>query len=151
MTTALTAEESLRSNKTFTWIIYGLYAAGFLVGITSIAAIILNYVKRADVAGTFLESHFRWQIRTFWISLIVAIVGMILTLVLIGIFVLIADAVWVIYRLVIGAVKLNENQPIVEGASSASRPEARTGRRPGRARGQPTGIGRGRPEESMAT
>ena len=64
MATALTAEESLRSNKTFTWIIYGLYAAGFLVGITSIAAIILNYVKRADVAGTFLESHLRSQIRT---------------------------------------------------------------------------------------
>ena len=51
----LTPEESLRSNKTFTSIIHGLYAEGFLVGITSIAAIILNYVKRADVAGTFLE------------------------------------------------------------------------------------------------
>ena len=115
MTTTLTPEESLRSNKTLTWIVYGLYAASFLVGITSIVAIILNYVKRADVAGTYLESHFRWQIRTFWISLIVAIVGMILTLVVIGLFVLLADAVWVIYRLVIGAVKLNDNQPIAEG------------------------------------
>ena len=72
-------------------------------------------MKRADVAGSYLESHFRWQIRTFWISLIVAIVGMILTLVVIGLFVLLADAVWVIYRLVIGAVKLNDNQPIAEG------------------------------------
>ncbi len=55
--------------------IYGLYGASFLVGITSIVAIILNYVKRGDVAGTYLESHFTWQIRTFWISVIVAIVG----------------------------------------------------------------------------
>ena len=113
--TELTTEDTLRSNKTLTWIIYGLYGASFLVGITSIVAIILNYVKRGDVAGTFLESHFRWQIRTFWISLIVAIIGLVLMLVLVGWLVLLADMVWVIYRLVIGAVKLNENQPIAEG------------------------------------
>ena len=115
MTELTTADESLRSKKTLTWIAYGLYAASFLVGITSIVAIILNYVKRGDMAGTFLESHFNWQIRTFWISLIVAIIGVVLMLVLIGWLVLVADMVWVIYRLVIGAVKLNENQPIVEG------------------------------------
>ena len=113
--TELTTEDTLRSNKTLTWIIYGLYGASFLVGITSIVAIILNSVKRGDVAGTFQESHFRWQIRTFWISLIVAIIGLVLMLVLVGWLVLLADMVWVIYRLVIGAVKLNENQPIVEG------------------------------------
>lgn len=113
--TAVPTEDSLRSNKTLTWIIYGLYAGSFLLGFTSIVAIILNYVKRGDVAGTFLESHFRWQIRTFWISLIVAIIGMVLMLVLIGWFVLVADMIWVIYRLVIGAVKLNEDKPIVEG------------------------------------
>ena len=95
-----TTDDKLRSNKTLTWVIYGLYAASFLVGITSIVAIILNYVKRGDVAGTYLESHFTWQIRTFWISLIVAIIGMVLMLVLIGWLVLIADMVWVVYRLV---------------------------------------------------
>ncbi len=110
-----TPEDTLRSNKTLTWVIYGLYAASFLVGITSIVAIIMNYVKRGDVAGTFLESHFTWQIRTFWISLIVGIIGFVLTLVLIGFLVLLLDAVWVIYRLVMGALKLNENKPIVEG------------------------------------
>ena len=55
-----TADDKLRSNKTLTWVIYGLYGASFLVGITSIVAIILNYVKRGDVAGTYLESHFTW-------------------------------------------------------------------------------------------
>jgi uncharacterized membrane protein len=108
-------EETLRSNKTLTWVIYGLYAASFLIGITWIVAIILNYVKRGDVAGTYLESHFNWQIRTFWISLIASIVGVLLMIVLVGWLVLLAVAVWVIYRLVIGALKLSEGKPIVEG------------------------------------
>ena len=110
-----TADDKLRSNKTLTWVIYGLYAASFLVGITSIVAIILNYVKRGDVAGSYLESHFTWQIRTFWISVIVAIIGALLMLVLVGWLVWLADMVWVVYRLVVGGLKLSENQPIVEG------------------------------------
>jgi uncharacterized membrane protein len=115
MTEITTSEDSLRSNKTLTWVIYGLYGASFLIGITWIVAIILNYVKRGDVAGTYLESHFNWQIRTFWISLIASIVGVLLMIVLIGWLVLLAVAVWVIYRLVIGALKLSEGKPIVEG------------------------------------
>ena len=110
-----TTDDKLRSNKTLTWVIYGLYAASFLLGITSIVAIILNYVKRGDVAGTYLESHFTWQIRTFWIGVIVAIVGALLMLVLVGWLVWLADMVWVIYRLVVGGLKLSESQPIVEG------------------------------------
>ena len=110
-----TTDDTLRANKTLTWVIYGLYAASFLVGFTSIVAIIINYVKRGDVAGTYLESHFRWQIRTFWISLIVAIIGIVLMIVLVGWLVLLADMVWVIYRLVIGAIRLSEDKPIAEG------------------------------------
>ena len=110
-----TADDKLRSNKTLTWVIYGLYEASFLVGITSIVAIILNYVKRGDVAGTYLESHFTWQIRTFWISVIVAIIGALLMLVLVGWLVWLADMVWVVYRLVMGGLRLSESQPIVEG------------------------------------
>ena len=113
--TDLSPDERLQSNKTLTWIIYGLYAASFLIGITGIVAIVMNYVKRGDVAGTFLESHFTWQIRTFWISLVVAIVGMLLMVVMVGWLVLVADMVWVIYRLVVGAIRLNENRPVVEG------------------------------------
>lgn len=54
---------------------YALQAIGFFVGITYIVAIIINYVKRDDVKGTWLESHFRWQMRTFWFSLLWAIIG----------------------------------------------------------------------------
>jgi len=56
-------------NKSITQVIYGLYAASLVVGVTSIAAIILNYVKRDEVAGTLYESHLRWQMRTFWFGL----------------------------------------------------------------------------------
>jgi uncharacterized membrane protein len=101
--------------KTLAWIAYGLYALGFVVGLTSIAAIILNYVKRADVKGTIAESHFEWQIRTFWFGLLWSFVGMVLMLVIIGWLVLLADLVWVIYRLVVGALALNDGRPIASG------------------------------------
>ncbi|WP_247869935.1 hypothetical protein [Methylophaga sp. SB9B] len=52
--------------KTLTIIIYALQAASFIVGLTFLVAVIINYIKRDDVRGTWLESHFRWQIRTFW-------------------------------------------------------------------------------------
>ena len=50
-------------------------AASFIFGITYIIAVIINYVKKDDVKGTWLESHFTWQIRTFWYSLLFGIIG----------------------------------------------------------------------------
>ena len=87
-------------------------AAGFFVGLTWIVAVVMNYVKRDDVRGTWLESHFDWQIRTFWWGLLWAVVGGILTLVVVGIAVLFADAVWIIYRIVKGWLNLVENKPL---------------------------------------
>lgn len=104
--------ERERSLKRLTAVLYGLYAASWLVAITAIVAIVINYVKREDVAGTFLESHFRWQIRTFWFGLAWAVLGAVLAVVLIGIPILFADAVWVIYRIVKGWLRLNENRPM---------------------------------------
>lgn len=101
-----------QSAKTLTTIIYALYAASFVVGVTAIVAIILNYLKRDDVAGTFLESHFRWQMRTFWFGLLWGVVGFITTFLLIGFVVLVANAIWIIYRLVKGWLYLSENKPM---------------------------------------
>lgn len=59
--------EQLQSNKTLTLVLYILYiAAIFSAGLLAIVALIINYVKRRDVEGTWLASHFTWQIRTFW-------------------------------------------------------------------------------------
>ena len=108
----LVIPEDLKSAKTLTAVIYGLYAASFIVGLSAIAGIIMNYVKKEDMAGTFLESHFRWQIRTFWFGLLWSVLGALTLLVLVGWAILFANAVWVIYRLVKGSLRLYENKPM---------------------------------------
>jgi uncharacterized membrane protein len=111
-------------------VIYGLHAltvvtglmtsafvlTAFLTGWPSIIAVVLSYVKRDAARGTFLESHFRWQIRTFWFALMWVMVAMLLTFTLIGIplaFALAAGAgVWVIYRVIRGWLNLNDRSPM---------------------------------------
>src|SRR5256884_6156859 len=102
-------EQELRNIGTA---VYALQAAGFFVGITWIVAVIVDYVKREDAAGTWLESHFRWQIRTFWWGLLWGVIGGLLALVLVGFVVLFADAVWIIYRIVKGWLRLSENRAL---------------------------------------
>lgn len=92
----------------------------FLLGWPSIIAVIINYVKRPDARGTWLESHFTWQIRTFWFAMLwaalVIMVGALLAIVLIGfaiwIFGLFALGIWAIYRIVRGWMRLNARQPM---------------------------------------
>jgi uncharacterized membrane protein len=96
-------------------VVYALQAAGFFVGITWIVAIVVDYVKRDDARGTWLESHFRWQIRTFWWGLLWAVIGAITFLVIVGWFILAADAIWIIYRIVKGWLNLAENKPVPVG------------------------------------
>lgn len=96
--------------KTITALVYALQACSFLLGFTYIAAIIINYVKRKDVMGTWLESHFLWQMRTFWYSLLWIIISSITTPILIGFLGFAIVAVWVIYRIVKGWMYLSENR-----------------------------------------
>lgn len=98
--------------KTLTIIIYALQAASFIVGLTFLVAVIINYIKRDDVRGTWLESHFRWQIRTFWFCLLWGLLGAFLSAVVIGIFILLANAIWVIYRIAKGWINVTDNKPM---------------------------------------
>jgi uncharacterized membrane protein len=92
--------------------VYILQALSFFVGgITGLAGVIVNYVKLDDVRGTWIEPHFRWQIRTFWISLLWGIIGFITTFIIIGWLILAVVAIWVIYRIVKGALALNDGLP----------------------------------------
>jgi uncharacterized membrane protein len=109
---AVAISQNERSAKSLTTLIYVLYAVSFLVGITAIAAIVMNYLKKDDVAGTFLESHFRWQIRTFWFGLLWTVVGAALMVVLVGWVVLVVAGVWMVYRIVKGMLRLNDNKPM---------------------------------------
>lgn len=107
--------ENERSAKTLTTIIYALYAASFLFGITAIVAIMMNYIKKDDVVGTFFESHFTWQMRTFWFGLLWMVIGGITVFILIGWLILSVNTLWIIYRIVKGWLNLNDNKPMAVG------------------------------------
>ncbi|MBX6319046.1 hypothetical protein [Pigmentiphaga sp.] len=100
----------LQSAKNLTMVIYALYALSLVVGVSSIAAIIINYIKKGDVAGTWLESHFRWQIRTFWFAVLWGIVGALTVWLFIGWVVWFVAFIWFIYRIVKGWLNLNDGK-----------------------------------------
>src|SRR5262249_48598714 len=97
----------------------------FIFGLPSIIAVIINYARRSAVRGTFLESHFAWQIRTFWYAALWAFVGIVLWVVLaivligflIGPAVLLITGAWVIYRVVRGWLALRQRRPMPVGPS----------------------------------
>lgn len=96
--------------ETITTVVYVLQALSFVIGLSFIAAVIVNYVKQSEVEGTWLESHFLWQIRTFWYSVLWSIIGFVLVFVLVGYLVLLADAIWVLYRIIKGWMNLSEGK-----------------------------------------
>lgn len=102
--------------KQLTLIIYILYALSVFAGITAIAGIIINYLKQNDVQGTFLASHFRWQIRTFWYGVLWAVVGFVTAPILIGFVVWTVASIWLVYRLVRGLLNLNDEKPMYSGS-----------------------------------
>jgi uncharacterized membrane protein len=106
--------EQLANLKQITLVVYILQALGYLTGgLTAIVAIVINYIKKEDVAGTLYESHFTWQIRTFWWGLLWGVVGFVLVFVVVGFVVWFVAWIWMIYRVVKGWLKLTENQPVV--------------------------------------
>jgi uncharacterized membrane protein len=88
----------------------------FVGGIPSIAAVILNYVKRSATRGTLLESHFRWQIRTFWYALLWVVVAVAFVLTVVGVVIavpiMVVLTLWVVYRIARGWLALNERRPL---------------------------------------
>ena len=108
----MTQTIELNQLKQYNLITYILYLVGFVVGITGLIAIIMNYVKRNEMRGTWLESHVDWQIKTFWYSLIGYIVGFLLTAILIGYVIILVVFIWHVYRLIKGLIALNDNKPI---------------------------------------
>lgn len=90
-------------------VVYILQALVFFTGgITALAGVIINYIKLDEVAGTWIEPHFRWQIRTFWLGLFWTVLGTITTILLIGWLILLLTSIWLIYRVVRGALALND-------------------------------------------
>nr|WP_242697789.1 hypothetical protein [Bordetella holmesii] len=101
--------------RTLAHVSYGLFALGFLtggiLGVATLAAVVLMYLKRSDTAGTVYASHFDWLLRTFWWSLLWLAISFVLTLIYIGWIGMIATVVWVLYRLIRGWLALLEGNP----------------------------------------
>jgi uncharacterized membrane protein len=124
------ATEPLPSVLTIANIVYALHTLAIVIGVAgaativgsfvgsvpSIIAVILNYVKRGDARGTWVESHYRWQIRTFWYALLWFVIGWILIFTIVGIIIgwpiLVALTVWLIYRIARGWLRLRDRQPM---------------------------------------
>lgn len=102
-------KDPMRNLAVAVYILQGL--SFFLGGITGLAGVIVNYVKLDEVQGTWIEPHFRWQIRTFWIGLLWGVIGFITTFIIIGWLILLAISIWVIFRIVKGALALNDGLP----------------------------------------
>ena len=109
----MTQDQSV-SAENVTQLVYILQAVGFLIGLTWIAGVIVNYVKRDEIRGTWLESHFRWQIRTFWFGLLWAVIGAITSLVVVGFVILAVNYVWLIYRVVKGWLDFSSKKPMYQ-------------------------------------
>ena len=129
---AVVAAEPPPSLVRLTHVIYALHAfslltgiittatvvGAFLMGWPSIIAVILNYVKRGDARGTWLESHFRWQIRTFWFGLLWVALCLLFVVMTLGIGILVAwiplgvVGLWFIYRIARGWLRLMDRQPM---------------------------------------
>jgi uncharacterized membrane protein len=88
----------------------------FLWSVPSILAVILNYAKRSETRGTWLESHYRWQIRTFWFAAFWVVVHWVLFVTIIGIpialGIILALTAWLIYRIARGWLRLRDRQPM---------------------------------------
>ena len=131
-TTVATDDPRTRSLINWTTLIYALHAGSlvmgilgtatvigaFLTGWPSIIAVILNYVKRSEAQGTWLESHFRWQIRTFWFGVLWVGLCLLFLVVTLGIGILVVwlplviVTIWFVYRVVRGWMRLGARQPM---------------------------------------
>ena len=121
-----------QSVLTVVHIVYALHAIAIILGISgaptiignfigslpSILAVILNYVQRGEARNTWAESHYRWQIRTFWFALLWFLIAWILIITMIGIpfgmGLLALLTVWLIYRITRGWLRLGKRQPMYE-------------------------------------
>jgi uncharacterized membrane protein len=122
--------EPLASALTVANVVYALHAFAIVVGVAgsatvvgsflmslpSILAVVLNYAKRGDARGSWLESHYRWQIRTFWYAFAWLLAAMLLFATVVGIplalGLLVALSAWLIYRIARGWLRLRDRLPM---------------------------------------
>ncbi|WP_429812278.1 DUF4870 family protein [Ensifer sp. B1-9] len=106
----------LEPGKINVQVIYVLYLVGFAVGITPIIGVVMAYLNRGK--GTpWVQTHYEWAIRTFWIALLFGLISLLLTVLLVGILGFIATAVWIVVRCVVGLQRAARQEPITNPES----------------------------------
>jgi uncharacterized membrane protein len=93
-------------------LVYILYLVSVIVGITIFVGVVLAYINRGQAAGTWAESHYTYQIRTFWIGLLYVLISVVLMFVLIGFLLMVAVFVWFVVRCVRGLQWSSAGQPV---------------------------------------
>ncbi|MEQ8298213.1 MAG: hypothetical protein RIB55_17215 [Nitratireductor sp.] len=101
----------LEAGKTNIQIIYVLYLVSLAIGVTALIGIVLAHMNRGK-AGGWVETHYTWAIRTFWIGVLYGVICVVLAVIGIGFLLMIAVAVWAIVRIVIGLQKSSREEPI---------------------------------------
>jgi uncharacterized membrane protein len=106
--------EADAGHKNLALLVYILQGLGlFTGGIAWIIAIVINYIKMDEVRDTWLEGHFRWQMNTFWYGLLWSIIAFLFWLVLMGWLASYIVGIWIVYRIIKGALYLNDNKAII--------------------------------------
>ncbi len=107
-----TPNVKLENLKQLTLIIYILHCLIFFAGVTGLVGIIMNYLKRDEVIGTIYESHFTWQIHTFWWSVLWFSIGFVTLLLGIGFFICFIAFTWWLYRMIKGVLNWVDGKPM---------------------------------------
>ena len=116
MTLPSESQRPIVGDDTLALIVYVLYCVGYFTGVSALAGVIIAHVK-VDDADPVLRSHYRFQIRTFWIGLLYLVIGAPLSMVLVGIPILLWWFLWSLIRIIKGVVALNERRPIANPRS----------------------------------
>ncbi|WP_020410580.1 DUF4870 family protein [Hahella ganghwensis] len=111
-----TAGQENASSASNAKIIYILYLVSIIFGLTSIVGLIMAYIYKSD-APEWVQTHYRFQIRTFWIGLLYGFIGVVLSFFVIGYLVLLFVLIWLIVRCVKGLKALDQKQPVADPAS----------------------------------
>jgi uncharacterized membrane protein len=112
MTDAVLPEAEEKRLRDLALLVYALQAVGFLIGLSWIVGVVINYLKIDDVRNTWIETHFNWQLRTFWLGLAGMVVAWLLMVVKIGVLIGFAVTAWAIYRVARGWLALNDRKPM---------------------------------------
>lgn len=109
------SDSNVETSTTIPTIIYVLFLSNIIIPFTGLIGVIMAYINKDD--GSFLDTHYQFQIRTFWIGLLYVVVGILLSVIFIGYLILLFTVVWIIVRCAKGLKHLGKKEPMPDPTS----------------------------------